>query len=83
MNIQTMLSMRHVAPFREEAQNELQILSDTSDILERWLADKGRRKSFAAVSVHLSQIMACLAPRGSLGFILMMHFRGGTQYNGC
>lgn len=36
MNLQTMLSMRHVAPFREEAQNELQVLSDTSDTLERW-----------------------------------------------
>lgn len=36
MNLQTMLSMRHVTPFREEAQNELQILSDTSDTLERW-----------------------------------------------
>lgn len=36
MNLQTMLSMRHVAPFREEAQTELQILSDTSDTLERW-----------------------------------------------
>ncbi|CAN0527254.1 unnamed protein product, partial [Scytosiphon promiscuus] len=24
-------------PFREEAQNELQVLSDTSDTLERWL----------------------------------------------
>lgn len=31
-----MLSMRHVTPFREEAQNELQVLSDTSDNLERW-----------------------------------------------
>ncbi|CAM9936767.1 unnamed protein product, partial [Ectocarpus sp. 13 AM-2016] len=37
MNLQTMLSMRHVTPFREEAQNELQVLSDTSDTLERWL----------------------------------------------
>lgn len=36
MNLQTMLSMRHVTPFREEAQTELQILSDTSDTLERW-----------------------------------------------
>ncbi len=36
MNLQTMLSMRHVTPFREEAQTELQILSDTSDNLERW-----------------------------------------------
>lgn len=36
MNLQTMLSMRHVAPFREEAQSELQTLSDTSDTLERW-----------------------------------------------
>lgn len=67
MNLQTMLSMRHVAPFLEEAQNELQVLSDTSDILERWLAEKGRRN--AAVSVHLSQIMASLASSGSVGSI--------------
>ena len=37
MNLQTMLSMRHVAPFREEAQAKLGQLSDTSETLERWL----------------------------------------------
>ncbi|CAM9244386.1 unnamed protein product [Chrysoparadoxa australica] len=37
MNLQTMLSMRHVTPFREEAQEELTLLSETSDTLERWL----------------------------------------------
>jgi len=37
MNLQGMLTMRHVAPFRERAQELLQVLSDTSDTLERWL----------------------------------------------
>ena len=37
MNLQTMLTMRHVAPFRDEAQAKLAQLSDTSDTLERWL----------------------------------------------
>ncbi len=37
LNLQTMISMRHAAPFREEAQNTLQSLSDTSDVFERWL----------------------------------------------
>ena len=37
MNLQTMLSMRHVAPFREVAQSKLGQLSDTSDTLERWI----------------------------------------------
>lgn len=37
MNLQTMLSMRHVAPFREQAQAKLGQLSDTSDTLERWI----------------------------------------------
>ncbi|CAM9820421.1 unnamed protein product [Heterosigma akashiwo] len=37
MNLQTMLTMRHVAPFREEASSELKKLSDTTDTLELWL----------------------------------------------
>lgn len=37
MNLQAMLTMRHVAPFREHAQEMLQTLSETSDTLERWL----------------------------------------------
>lgn len=34
--LQTMLSMRHVTPFREETQLKLTTLSDTSDFLELW-----------------------------------------------
>ncbi|TYZ61675.1 hypothetical protein PybrP1_000691 [[Pythium] brassicae (nom. inval.)] len=37
MNLQTMLSMRHVAPFRDVAQQTLEQLSDTSETLERWI----------------------------------------------
>jgi len=37
MNLQTMLTMRHVKPFREETQDALSSLSDTSDTLELWL----------------------------------------------
>jgi len=37
MNLQTMLTMRHVTPFREEADELLKKLSDASDTLERWL----------------------------------------------
>lgn len=37
MILQGMLTMRHVMPFRERAQNQLQLLSETSDTLERWL----------------------------------------------
>ena len=37
MALQTMLTMRHVAPFREEAAGELAALSDASDTLERWV----------------------------------------------
>jgi len=37
MNLQTMLTMRHVTPFREEAQEQLTSLSDTSENLERWM----------------------------------------------
>ena len=37
MNLQAFLTMRHVAPFRERAQELLQTLSDSSDTLERWL----------------------------------------------
>ena len=36
MNLQTMLTMRHVTPFKEEAQDLLKLLSDTSDTLELW-----------------------------------------------
>jgi len=37
MNLQTMLTMRHVKPFREEAQESLQSLSATTEILESWI----------------------------------------------
>ncbi|CAM9799127.1 unnamed protein product [Ectocarpus fasciculatus] len=37
MNLQAFLTMRHVAPFRERAQDLLSALSETSDTLERWL----------------------------------------------
>ena len=37
MNLQTMLTMRHVAPFRNLAHELLGQLSDTSDTLERWV----------------------------------------------
>lgn len=37
MALQTMLTMRHVAPFREETQAQLAALSDASDTLERWV----------------------------------------------
>lgn len=37
MQLQTMLTMRHVAPFREETQAQLAALSDASDTLERWV----------------------------------------------
>ena len=37
MNLQAMLTMRHVTPFRERAQDLLQSLSETSDTLERWM----------------------------------------------
>lgn len=36
MNLQTMLTMRHVAPFRNLAVELLGRLSDTSDVFERW-----------------------------------------------
>ena len=36
MQCQTMLTMRHVAPFAKEVQGKLTQLSDTSDTLERW-----------------------------------------------
>ena len=35
--LQTMLSMRHVGPFRESAANTLSQLSDTADTLELWI----------------------------------------------
>jgi dynein heavy chain len=37
MQLQTMLTMRHVTPFRERAQAMLKSLSDTSEIIERWI----------------------------------------------
>lgn len=37
MNLQTVLTMRHVAPFRKVAQDLLGSLSETSDTLERWI----------------------------------------------
>lgn len=37
LQCQTMLTMRHVKPFREEVQALLTRLSDTTDTLERWL----------------------------------------------
>ena len=35
--LQTLLSMRHVTPFREEVQQKLTELSDTTDTLELWV----------------------------------------------
>ena len=37
LNLQTMLSMRHVTPFRAAVQGELTTLSDTGDTLELWI----------------------------------------------
>ena len=37
MNLQTVLTMRHVAPFRNIAQELLGSLSETSDTLESWV----------------------------------------------
>jgi dynein heavy chain len=37
LQCQTMLTMRHVKPFREDVQALLTRLSDTSDTLERWI----------------------------------------------
>ena len=37
MQCQTMLTMRHVKPFKEEVSGMLTRLSDTSETLERWL----------------------------------------------
>jgi len=37
MLVQTMLTMRHVAPFRERAQEQLTSLSETSETLESWI----------------------------------------------
>ena len=37
MNLQTMITQRHSVPFREELQELLSKLSETSDVLERWL----------------------------------------------
>ena len=35
--LQTMLSMRHVGPFREKISGMLSMLSDTADTLELWI----------------------------------------------
>jgi len=37
MQLQTMLTMRHVTPFKNEAQSMLITTSDTSETLERWI----------------------------------------------
>ena len=37
LQLQTMLSMRHVVPFKEEVQAKLSQLSDTADTLELWI----------------------------------------------
>jgi len=37
MNLQGMLTMRHVTPFRDRAQELLGLLSETGDTLERWI----------------------------------------------
>ena len=37
IQLQTMLTMKHVAPFREEAQGMLAKLSDTAETLDRWI----------------------------------------------
>eukprot|EP01042_Synura_sphagnicola_P000006 gene6-7_t len=37
LQLQTLLSVRHVAPFREDVQKFLSQLSDTSDTLELWV----------------------------------------------
>lgn len=37
MQLQTMLTMRHVVPFRDEAQAMLITTSDTAETLERWI----------------------------------------------
>ena len=37
MNLQTMLTMRHVTPFKPQAVELLKTLSDTSETLELWL----------------------------------------------
>jgi dynein heavy chain len=37
LQLQSMLSMRHVTPFREEVQGKLSQLSDTADTLEQWI----------------------------------------------
>ena len=37
LQLQTLLSIRHVAPFREDIQTFLTTLSDTTDVLEMWV----------------------------------------------
>ena len=36
-NLNQMLTMKHVKPFREDAEELLSTLSDVNDILERWI----------------------------------------------
>jgi dynein heavy chain len=37
LQLQTLLSVRHVAPFRDDVQKFLSLLSDTADTLEMWV----------------------------------------------
>lgn len=37
LQLQSLLSIRHVAPFREDVQKFLTVLSDTADTLEMWV----------------------------------------------
>jgi dynein heavy chain len=37
LQFQTLLTVRHVAPFRDEVQKYLTMLSDTADTLEMWV----------------------------------------------
>jgi dynein heavy chain len=37
LQLQTLLSIRHVAPFRDDVQKFLSQLSDTADTLEMWV----------------------------------------------
>ena len=51
MNMQPLLSMRHVGPFREPVQEQLTALSDTADTLELWI--KGQLLWTALESVFM------------------------------
>jgi dynein heavy chain len=37
MELQTLLTMRHVTPYKQEVQDQLQLLSETTDTAELWL----------------------------------------------